>query len=122
MNNPFVDALLNRKEYIENSVNAEEKRRRDFRKEYSTKVAIKINEICKKISESTDSYITVLDIDGVELIKYAKAGANTSIWEYYHPFTCCVIEKLESFGVKVYPEASKLFISIDQVEKDLKCS
>lgn len=128
MNNPFVDAILNRKEYIENSANAEEIRRENFRKEYSTKVTLKINEICKKIAESTDNEIPIIDIDGVELIRRAKARSYTSIWEYYHPFTCCLIERLENFGVRVYPHSNvcrspaSLVVRVEQVEKDLKCS
>jgi hypothetical protein len=120
MNNPFIEALINRNKYIQCSQNEEESRRQKYRQEYSIKVDNKIQEICEIISTSTENVIKIIELSALELLKRSKAIASTSIWEYYDPFTCCLIEKLETLGVKVYHNPNvlhlpSLVIYVDQI-------
>jgi len=123
MNNPFIEALINRNKYIQCSQNEEESRRQKYREQYSIGINNKIQEICKTISTSTENVIKIAELSGVELIKRAKAISTTSIWDIYEPFNCCLIEKLETFGIKVCHNPNinhtpSLVIYVDQI----KCS
>lgn len=123
MINPLIQAVKNREEYIKNTKAEELLRREQYRKKYDVHTNIKIQEICKKISESTENVIKIAELSSVELVKRARAISTTSIWDIYEPFHCCLIEKLETFGVKVCHNPNinhtpSLVIYVDQI----KCS
>ena len=120
MNNPFNEALINRNKYILSSQSEEESRRQKYREQYSIGINNKIQEICKTISTSTENVIKIAELSGLELLKRSKAVDTTSIWDIYEPFNCCLIEKLETLGVKVYPSPNvlhlpSLVIYVDQI-------